>query len=334
MTSVFWGNAMKLPCRGLLHLALAATTPAISTIGFGNCAWSQTTPRTIKLVVPYPPGGTADIVARLLGEQIGRPNGPTIVVENRPGGGTAIGSEAVARAAADGTTLLINSPEFVITPHLRKPNYEPLTSFEFVCHLVNSPTVIVVNSDSPYRKLSDLLDAARDKPAELSMASTGIFQVAIEMLKRRANVNLTYVPYAGNAPASNALLGGHVTSVFAVYPTVSALLKSGKLRALATASRKRIEPLPDVPTIIESGFNDYEVDVWLGLVAPAKTPSAVISQITTWFTSALAAPAIKSKLAEQESYAVGECGPDFGAYIRRQYEEVGRTIREANIKAE
>jgi tripartite-type tricarboxylate transporter receptor subunit TctC len=329
---MFWGNAMKFSRR--TFLTVAAATLTISTTVFGYRAWSQITPRTIKLVVPYPPGGTADIIGRLLGEQISRANGPTIVVENRPGGGTAIGSEAVARAAADGNTLLINSPEFVITPHLRRPNYEPLTGFEFVCHLVNSPTVIVVNSDSPYRKLSDLLDAARGKPAELSMASTGIFQVAIEMLKRRANANLTYVPFAGNAPASNALLGGHVTSVFAVYPTVSELLKSGKLRALATASRKRIDTLPNVPTVIESGFNDYEVDVWLGLVAPAKTPTAILSQIATWFTSALAAPAIKSKLVEQESYAVGVCGPDFGAYIRRQYEEVGRTIREANIKAE
>jgi tripartite-type tricarboxylate transporter receptor subunit TctC len=325
---------MKRPRRRFLCLAATATTLEMSAIVLSNGAWSQTTPRTIKLVVPYPPGGTADIVARLLGEQIGRTNGSTIVVENRPGGGTAIASEAVSRAATDGSTLLINSPEFVITPHLRKPNYEPLTSFEFVCHLVNSPTVIVVNSDSPYRTLSDLLDAARGKPAELSMASTGIFQVAIEMLKRRANVNLTFVPYAGNAPASNALLGGHVTSVFAVYPTVSELLKSGKLRALATASRKRIESLLNVPTIIESGFNDYEVDVWLGLAAPAKTPAATISQIATWFTSALSAPAIKSKLVEQESYAVGVCGSDFGSYVRRQYEEVGRTIREANIKAE
>jgi tripartite-type tricarboxylate transporter receptor subunit TctC len=325
---------MKLPHRTFFHLSAAAASLAAWTVVLTISVSAQTTPRTIKLVVPYPPGGTADIVARLLGEQIGRANGPTIVVENRPGGGTAIGSEAVTRAAADGNTLLINSPEFVITPNLRKPNYEPLTSFEFVCHLVNSPTVIVVSSDSPFRKLFDLLDAARIKPAELSMASTGIFQVAIEMLKRRANVNLTYVPYAGNAPASNALLGGHVTSVFAVYPTVSELLKSGKLRALATASRKRIETIPDVPTIIESGFNDYEVDVWLGLAAPAKTPTAMLSQIATWFTSALAAPAIKSKLVEQESYAVGVCGPDFGAFVRRQYEEVGRTIREANIKAE
>jgi tripartite-type tricarboxylate transporter receptor subunit TctC len=270
----------------------------------------------------------------LLAEQIGRTQGPAIVVENRPGGGTAIGTEAVSRAAPDGSTLLINSPEFVINPHLRKSNYDPLTSFEPICHLVNSPTVIVVNSASPYRTLADLLDAARAKPGDLTLASTGIFQVAIEMLKRAANVNLTYVPYAGNAPASNALLGGHLTSVFAVYPTVSELLKAGKLRALATASRGRIETLPDVPTVIESGYKDFEVDVWLGLVAPAKTPKDTIVQISDWFTAALKAPEIKTKLAGQESYPVGVCGADFGAYIRKQYDETGRTIRDANIKAE
>ena len=197
---------MKLPRRQFLRLAAGALT--LSTVLFtlsDRDGWAQA-PRTIRLIVPYPPGGTADIVARLLAEQIGRTQGPAIVVENRPGGGTAIGTEAVSRAPPDGSTLLINSPEFVINPHLRKSNYDPLTSFEPICHLVNSPTVIVVNSASPYRTLADLLDAARAKPGDLTLASTGIFQVAIEMLKRAANVNLTYVPYAGNAPASNALL--------------------------------------------------------------------------------------------------------------------------------
>jgi tripartite-type tricarboxylate transporter receptor subunit TctC len=313
--------------------AVAIAAVLIVALLSGHDAWPQA-PRTIRLIVPYPPGGTADIVARLLADQIGRTQGPAIVIENRPGGGTAIASEAVARAAPDGSTLLINSPEFVINPHLRKQNYDPLTSFEPICNLANSPTVIVVNSASPYRTLADLLDAARGKPGDLTLASTGIFQVAIEMLKRAANVNLTYVPYAGNAPASNALLGGHVTSVFAVYPTVSELLNAGKLRALATASRKRIETLPNVPTIIESGYKDFEVEVWLGLVAPAKTPKDTISQLVDWFTSALKAPEIKTKLAGLESYPVGVCGADFGAYLRKQYDETGRIIREANIKAE
>jgi tripartite-type tricarboxylate transporter receptor subunit TctC len=313
-----------------------SAVPAVAVIMallFGHGAWAQA-PRTIRLIVPYPPGGTADIVARLLADQIGRTQGPSIVIENRPGAGTAIGTEAVARAAPDGNTLLINSPEFVITPHLRKPNYDALTGFEPICHLVNSPTVIVVNSASPYRSLADLLDAARAKPGEVTLASTGIFQVAIEMLKRAAGVNLTYVPFSGNAPASNALLGGHVTSVFAVYPTVAELLKAGKLRAIGAASRARIETLPDVPTVIESGYKDYEVDVWMGLVAPAKTPKNSVLQIADWFTAALQAPEIRSKLAGQDSYPVGVCGAEFGDYIRKKYEETGRIIREANIKAE
>jgi tripartite-type tricarboxylate transporter receptor subunit TctC len=309
---------------------VAALAMACALIGSAHAQSN----RTIKLVVPYPPGGTADIVARLLGEQIGRAQGPAVVIENRPGAGTAIGTEAVARAAPDGTTLLINSPEFVINPHLRKPNYDPIASFEPVCLLVSSPTVIVVNAASPYRTLKDLLDAARAKPGELTLASTGIFQIAIEQLKRAANANLIYVPFQGNGPASNALLGDHVTSVFAVYPTVAELIKAGKLRPLAIASRKRIDAMPDVPTIIESGFADYEVEVWLGLVAPARTPKEVTAQIAEMFVAAMQAAEVKAKLVAQDSYPIGMCGADFGSYIRKQLDDTGRVIRDANIKAE
>jgi tripartite-type tricarboxylate transporter receptor subunit TctC len=312
---------------------IALTGAIVLALLSGQSAWSQT-PRTIKIIVPYPPGGTADIVARLLAEQIGRMQGLAMVIENRPGAGTAIGTESVARAAPDGNTLLISSPEIVITPLLRKTNYDPLTSIEPICNLVSSPTVIVVNPSSPYRTLADLLDAARAKPGDVTMASTGIFQIAIEMLKRAADANLTYVPYSGNAPASSALMGGHVTSVFAVYPTVAELVKAGKLRALAVASRKRIEALPDVPTIIESGYRDYEVEVWLGLMAPAKTPKGALSQIAGWFTAALRAPEVKLRLISHDTYPVAVCGADFAAYIRKQYDEISLVIREGNIKAE
>ena len=164
---------MKLPRRQFPHLTAGATTLSVVFALFlsGHSAPSQT--RTIKIVNPYPPGGTADIIARVLGEQIGRTQGVTMLVENRSGGGTVIGTEASARAAPDGNTLLITSVVFVINPHLRKLNYDPLTSFEPLCNVVQSPQVIVVNGVSPYRTMTDLMNAARAKPGELTLASTG-----------------------------------------------------------------------------------------------------------------------------------------------------------------
>ena len=182
-----------------------------------------------------------------------------------------------------------------------------------------------------------LVAAARAKPGALTLASAGpatSFHIAIEVLKREANVNLTYVPYPGDPPAINALLGEHVTSMFANYATVSEQLNAGKLRALATGSRTRIEPLPELPTFAESGYKDYEVENWFGVVAPAKTPKETISQLIGWYTAALGISEVKSKLAVQGLFPVAMCGADFVAHIRKQYDEYGRAIREANIKAE
>jgi tripartite-type tricarboxylate transporter receptor subunit TctC len=303
----------------------------------GHVARSQTA-STIKIVIPVPPGGALDILTRLLAEQIGRIQGPTILIDYRSGANTVIGTEAVSRATPDGSTLLANSPAaFVITPHLRKLSYDPLTSFEPICELASFPSVIVVNSASPYRTLSDLLDAARAKPAALTLASIGpasTTHIAFEMLKRAANVNMTFVPYPGVAPAVNALLGEHVTSSFGNYRDVGEHINDGKLRALASSTRTRIESLPDVPTLAESGYKDIEVDNWFGLFAPAKTPKELISQITGWFTSALRTPEVKAKLVAQGYYPVGLCGPEFATYLRKQYDDYGRAIREANIKAE
>src|SRR5499427_7109214 len=219
-----------------------------------SCAVAQSQARTIKIINPYPPGGTADIVARVVGEEIGRTQGVTMVIENRPGGGTVIGTEAVARAAPDGNTLLITSVVFVINPHLRRLNYDPLTSFEPICNLVQSPQVIVANSSSPYRTMADLTSAARAKPGQLTFASTGPASpshVAFEMLKRAAGLEMIYVPFPGNAPTINAVLGGHVTAGVANYADVVGHLKAGTLRALATPSPTRIEALPDLPTAAE-----------------------------------------------------------------------------------
>ena len=226
-------------------------------------------------MVPYAPGSGPDILGRLLAEQIGRANGQTIFVESRPGAGTLIGTEAVARAAPDGNTVLVVAPSFVINPTLRKVSYDALTGFEPICHLAATPIVLVTNSASPYRTVAELLDAARAKPGELTLGSGGpgsSLHIAFEVLKRAAGVNMTYVPYAGSGPAINALLGRHLTAVFADYPTVVEQLKTGTLRALATTSRTRAAALPDVPTITELGLKDYEDEIWYGSVAPAKTP--------------------------------------------------------------
>ena len=239
---------------GLIRGRLAVTVVAVafSTL-FGHGGWSQTT-RTIKIIDPYAPGSPNGIVARLLADQITRAQGPTFMIENRAGAGSAIGTEAASRAAADGNTLLIAAPGFVVIPHLRKLNYDPVTSFEPICLLVSSPNVIAVNSASPYRTLADLFNTARAMPGHLTLAGVGpasANQIAFERLKRDANVDITFVPYPGGSQAANALLGEHVTAVFGLYPNVVSLLNAGNLRALATASRARVDPLPNVPTIAE-----------------------------------------------------------------------------------
>jgi tripartite-type tricarboxylate transporter receptor subunit TctC len=297
--------------------------------------WPET--RTIKIVVPNPPGASTNILARLLAEQVGRATGETLVVENRPGAGNIVGSEAVARAAPDGKTLLINANPFVIDPHLRKLSYDPLTSFEPVCYLANSPSIIVVNSTSPYRTLDDLLTAARNKPGTLTLAAVGpgtAAHMAFAMLKHAAEVDMVFVPYPGNPPAINALMGEHVNAVISGYPVVAELVKSGKLRALATTTRTRIEPLPDLPTVAEFGYKDYGVDFWMGVVAPANTPPESISQLSGWFTAAMKAPETRARLLAQALYPVGICGADFAAFIRKQFDDYGRLIRASQIKVE
>jgi tripartite-type tricarboxylate transporter receptor subunit TctC len=259
------------------------------------------------------------------------------VIENRPGAATTIGSEAVARAAPDGSTVMITSSDLIISAHLRKPNYHPLNSFEPICYLMTSELVIAVNSASPYRTLAELLDAARAKPGYLTLASNGpatVTQIAFAMLKRAANIDMTYVPYPGTAPTLTALLGGHLTSVLVPYPAMAEHLNASRLRALATATQVRSVSLPDVPTVAESGYPEYAVDVWYGLFAPAKTPKEMASQLADRFTAAMQVSEVKAKLVLQGLYPVGICGADFGALLRKQYDDYGRVIRESNMKAE
>jgi tripartite-type tricarboxylate transporter receptor subunit TctC len=328
---------MRLLARNLAAaLALAAFAVACLLLAPDDYARAQLS-KTIKIVVPYAPGGTADIVARIMADQVGRSGGPAMVVENRPGAGGAVGTEMVARASPDGSTLLVVSTPFLIDPLLRALNYDPLASFAPICNLVSAPTVIVVNGASSYRTLNDLLNDARAKPGQITMASIGpasSFQLGFEMLKRAAQVDMTFVPYPGNAPALNAVLGQQVTSMFGTYSNVSEYLKAGKLRALAVGNRTRAQPLPEIPTVTELGYGEFDVDAWFGAFAPANSPAAAMTSLEALFTAALRDAAVADKLLLQGVFPSGACGASFAAYLQQQHDSYGRVIAAANIKAE
>jgi tripartite-type tricarboxylate transporter receptor subunit TctC len=284
-----------------------------------------------------PAGASTDFVARLMADQVSQTHGVTVVIENRAGAGGMIGTEAASRAAPDGNTLLITGNTYLLDAQTRKANYHPVTGFEPICYLAMSPAVLVVNSASPYRTLAELLEAARAKPGELSMASIGpgsTFQMAFAMFTAAAGVKMTFVPYAGSAPAINAVLGQHVTSGFAGYAVVSEQIKGGMLRPLAVATLKRVDPLPDVPTFDESGFKGLEVDNWFGVIAPAGTPRETVNELAGWFAAALKVPEVKAKLALQGLYPVGLCGAEFAEFARKRYDEYGEALRATGLKAQ
>ena len=317
--------------------SLAACFAIVLLILANHSASSQG--RIIKIIVPLASGGAGDFVARVLAEYAERAQNQTIVVESHPGAGTVVGTELASRAAPDGNTLLITAAgNLLISPQLRKLNYDPLTSFVPICMLVSIPDVIAVNSASSFHTLADLISAARAKPGDVTVASLGPatdLQIEFEQLKRAANVNMTFVPYPGVAPAVNAVLGEHVTSVITSYASAAEQFKAGKLRPLAATTTTRVEGLPDVPTVAESGYGNYEAfDVWFGLFAPAKTPKETISQLSDLFTAALQSPEVRAKLVAEGLYPDAMCGKDFTAVVHKQYDYFGRVIREANIKPE
>jgi tripartite-type tricarboxylate transporter receptor subunit TctC len=329
---------MKCLCRPLRQLSANAAVLAILSVTPALLHEAQAqSGRTVRAIVPTPPAGVNDLMARLMADYLGRAHGLSMVVENRAGAAEVIGTETVARAAPDGNTLLFGSSQVVINPQVRKVNYHPLESFEPICLMVVAPLVYSVQASSPYRTLNDLLDAARAKPGSVTVGSLGPgtpFDIGLAMLKNATKVDITFVPFNGNAPSLNALLGGHVTSTFNSYSSASGQLKGGLIRPLAVASKTRIPPLPNVPTVIESGVKDYEVQPWFGVYAPAKTPKEIVTQYADWLSAALKAPEVKEKLALQELYPMGLCGADFAAFLRKEQEDYGRAIREANFKLE
>src|SRR3954468_4857888 len=246
-----------MPMRKLVALTVAVLALAgLASAVPDHPAWSQAS-KAIRIILTVPPGGSIDLLFRILTDRIGSTHNQTFVIESRPGAGGVIAAEAVARATPDGSTLLSNNNGTIISSILRKVNYDPLSSFEPICYLVTSTQIVACNSASPYRTLAELLDAARSKPGELSIASVGpntTQHIGIERLKKLAGANLTYVPVPGGASTVNALLGAHVTVGVLNWSEIGEQVIAGKARAIATMAAQRIAPLPDLPTVSESGF--------------------------------------------------------------------------------
>jgi tripartite-type tricarboxylate transporter receptor subunit TctC len=214
--------------------------------------------------------------------------------------------------------------------------YDPL-AFEPVCQLVSAASVLAVSAKSPYKSLGDLLDAARKNPGKITVASPGpgtTFHIALETLKRAANVNVTYVPYPATPPALNALLGGHVDAVFSDIASMRGQLNAGAIRPLATGDAKRIAELPDVPTLGEAGFKGFDVETWFGVMAPPKTPSNTTAELVSWFSAALGSDTVRQKLAAAGFGPAGRCGSEFASFLRQNYQWIGQMVRDANMKVE
>jgi len=320
--------------RGILGMAALGAVLIGLTLGGPAAAQSG---RPIRVIVPFPPGGSADVLARILSQQIGDTTKQTMIVENHPGAGASIAYDLTARAAPDGNTVVVAANSVVINPLLRKVTFDPVKSFAPVCNLVSSPLIFVVDNASPYKTIGDLIAAAKAKPGTLTLAALGpatTQHIAFEGFKRVTGADIIFVPFSGGAPAVNALLGQHVVAALVNYSEAVEQIKAGKLRALATASASRLKPAPELPTVAESGYPGYSAEVWLGLLAPAATPEKSVAQLSDWFAAAMKAPEVQAKLVSVGLYPAVRCGKDFAAFIKSQSSDYARIIHDANIKVE
>jgi tripartite-type tricarboxylate transporter receptor subunit TctC len=311
---------------------LAASVLAVFFAAIGADGASSQSNRTIKIIITFPAGSGGDVLTRVMAEQISQVDGPRFTFENAD---QFLGAEAVARAAPDGNTLLVINNNFAVNPKLRKPPYDPLTSFIPICNLASGPMLIIADAAGPFHTLADLLMGAREKPGELAVIGTelGPPQIAFEMLTRAAKADMTFLP-GSTAAAISGLASQKIAGAIQLFLNVQGQLRTGKVRALAITSRARKEVLPDVPTVAESGFPDYEVEYWDGIYAPAGASQKTVDQLAGWFGAAARTPAVKATLAAQTYVPVGVCGPEFITFIHKELERYGRVISEAGIRGE
>ncbi len=293
--------------------------------------------RPVRFVVPFAAGGSTDIVARTLGAKLSEVLGQSFIVDNRPGGGTVIGTETVARSPADGYTLLVVPAPFTINPGLLpKLPYDPLNDFTPITLINTTPLVVVVNPSVPARNIKELIALAKAKPGMLNYGSSGTGgsnHLAGELFQAMAGVKMVHVPYKGNAPALTDLVGGHVDLVFNGLTSAYPLIKSGKLRPLAMTSMRRSQVLPDMPTLDESGLKGFEAVAWNGLAGPAKTPQEAVDRLSNAVRKVLTNPEMRERLRSEGSDPVGSTPAEFAKYLRDEIAKWARVIKISGAKA-
>ena len=292
--------------------------------------------RPVKLIVPYPAGGAADILARVIGQKLTERLHEAVVVENRPGAGTAIGAKLVAKSPPDGYTILMGTvSSHAINPALTKDvGYDPVTDFAPITLVASLPFILDVNPSVPAHSVRELIALAKAQPGKLTFASAGngtSNQLAGELFKSMAGVDIVHVPYRGSAPALQDVIAGHVTMMFDLTITSLPQIKAKQVRALAITTLKRSQLAPNLPTVAESGLPGYAVDAWFGLFAPAKTPEAVVARLNQETAAVLALPDVKERLASQGAEPLTSTPAEFARYVKSELAKWTKVVHQSHI---
>jgi len=307
-------------------------------LAFTTCAAAQDYPtKPVRVIIPFPPGAINDTVGRLIATQLTNRLGKQFIVDNRAGAGGVVGTELAANAPKDGYTLLIVSLVNTVNPWLYTLNYEPIKAFAPIAFLASSPNVIVVNPELPVKSLSEFIALAKKQPGKVQYASGGVgsfMHLGGELFKLSAGVNLLHVPFRGGGPAMIDVVGGHTNAIFATVPTAAPQVRSGKARALAVGAAKRQAALPDIPTAAEAGLPGYDVANWVGLVAPAGTPAAIIDKLNKEVGAAMKSPEVQQQLDNEGAETTYMTPAEFGDFMEKELVKWGRVVKESGIKAQ
>ena len=316
--------------RLVIALFLAVLASAAAAQGFPS--------KPLRIIAPFPPGGAADLSSRILGDHLAKGLGQPVVVENRPGGSTIIGSEVVFKAPPDGHTLLVVFPSFIVNPSVRSTMpFDPLKDFRAVGQTLAVPMVIAVSAAVPAKNLAELIALAKARPGTLAYGTPGIattHHVMGELLKLTAKIDITHAPYQGGGPALSALQGGHIPIIYSNASEVAPHVKGGKVRPLVVTTAERAEVLPETPSMKEAGFPELIGANWSGLVVHAATPTAAVSRLNAELQKALAHPEVIEKFKSYGMVPTPTTPEAFGAHLAAEHARYARVVKESGLKAE